>query len=189
MPSGKLVGIKYNRKNFKCTSEYVRAIHEEQQAIHALKQIEEIKKGELDFERNEDIYEFNLNFNESDVEEQTQNKILEWKEEKYEWFKLECNIVDLDAKIKGCLGLDKAEPKKALEYLNDMYMLDIKPLMLKKHAHVVDMVKRLRKYIGNVTEWNLTGDCLDIFKADATKIRTRAEELYQKFKVIVHSGF
>lgn len=96
---------------------------------------------------------------------------------------MESTLVELDAMIKTSLGLDKADPGKALNYLEQMMQLQIHPLMLKKHPHVVDMIKRLHRYIGNVKEWKLKDKELTDFQEKAEEIRKKAEVIYAQFKV------
>lgn len=120
---------------------------------------------------------------ESEIQQANEMQILKHKTAKLKWLRIESQLVELDAKIKGCLGLDRAEPKAALDYMVEMLKLQLDPLMLKKHPHVVDMVKRVRRYIGNVKAWNLTEDGVEGFAADAEKIREKADEVFDKFLV------
>lgn len=182
LPSGKLVGIRYKIIE-DCDSEYDYVMDEEFYANDILNKVNQLELGAIDVEENSHMFETNLKFEEADVEDCLRSKILEWKEEKLKWLKNEMNMIDLDAKITACLGLDKAEPKEALEYLNVLLEINFEQLMLKKHSHIVEVVKRLRKYIGNVKEWNLSDDELETFENDAKQIRLTAESIYQKFKV------
>lgn len=182
LPSGKLVGINYKRIE-DCKSEYEYVIQEEFYAQDLLNKVNQAESGAIDIEENSAMFVTNLKFDETDLEEYIKTKIFEWKEERFNLLKTECSLLDLDTKIKACCGLDKAEPKKALEYLNLLNDLNIESIMLKKHSHIVEMIKRLRKYIGNVQEWKLSDEALKIFEEDAKSIRVTAESIYQKFKV------
>lgn len=130
-----------------------------------------------------DSYEMELELSKAQLKSETATRIMDRKKNKLLWLKIESCLVELDALIKTSLALDKADPQKALKHLNAMHELTIDPLMLKKHPHVVDMVKRLRRYIGNVREWNLGEDELSEFKKQAELIRAKAESVYDKFKV------
>lgn len=183
-PSGKLVGIRYKLIE-DCDSEYDYVMDEEFYANDLLNKVNQLELGTLDVEEHPHLFETNLKFDEADAEEHINDKIVEWKAEKLKWLRNELDMIDLDSKITASLGLDKAEPKQALEHLNALLDLPIESLMLKKHPHVVDVVKRLRKYIGNVKEWNVVGDALTDFENDAKQIRLIAESIYQKFKVVL----
>nr|CAD7409324.1 unnamed protein product [Timema poppensis] len=75
----------------------------------------------------------------------------------------ESRLMELDALIKSKLSLIKADPEKCLCYLTELGDLDVQPLMLKKHPYIVDTIKKLRRYIGNVEEWGYTGDKKKLF--------------------------
>lgn len=59
----------------------------------------------------------------------------------------------------------------------------ITPLMLKKNPNVVETIKRLRRYVGNIKDWNLTDEQRIQFNEGAEKVRQHADSLYTKFKV------
>ncbi|XP_063976379.1 hepatoma-derived growth factor-related protein 2 [Diachasmimorpha longicaudata] len=103
---------------------------------------------------------------------------------KLKWLRLENQLLQLDAQIKSNLGLDRANTDECLEGMEEMLGLSIEPLMLKKHPHVVETVKRLRRYIGNVAEWKFTEDQMFSFKQKSEMIRQKAENIYNKFKAL-----
>lgn len=105
------------------------------------------------------------------------------KRSRLDFFRAETRLLALDAKIRSSLGLDKAFPEQALECLELLLDLPVQPIMLKKHPHVVDMIKRLRRYKGNVTEWKMEGKELEDFNEHAAKIRDKADEVFSKFRV------
>lgn len=55
--------------------------------------------------------------------------------------------------------------------------------MLKKNSNVVETIKRLRRYVGNIKDWNLTDEERIQFNEKAEKVRQLADALYNKFKV------
>lgn len=55
--------------------------------------------------------------------------------------------------------------------------------MLKKNPNVVETIKRLRRYVGNLKEWNLTNEEHVQFTLKAEKVRNQADVLYNKFRV------
>ncbi|XP_011310955.1 PC4 and SFRS1-interacting protein [Fopius arisanus] len=101
---------------------------------------------------------------------------------KLKWLRMEIQLLQLDAQITSNLGLDRANTEECLEAMDEMLGLSIEPVMLKKHSHIVETVKKLRRYIGNVAEWNLTEDQVLSFKQKAELIRQKAEHIYNKFK-------
>ncbi|XP_015114531.1 PC4 and SFRS1-interacting protein isoform X2 [Diachasma alloeum] len=103
---------------------------------------------------------------------------------KLKWLRMENQLLQLDAQIKSNLGLDRANTDECLEAMEEMLGLSIEPLMLKKHPHVVETVKRLRRYIGNVAEWKFTEDQVLSFKQKSEVIRQKAEHIYNKFKAL-----
>lgn len=56
---------------------------------------------------------------------------------------MEAQLLHLDAQIKSSLGLDQADTDKCLEAMDELLSLPLDPLMLKKHPHIVETVKRV----------------------------------------------
>lgn len=111
-----------------------------------------------------------------------QESLLQQQQHKLRWLRMEHQLLTSDAQIKSNLGLEKANADKCLVAMDDMLNLPIDPLMLKKHSHIVETIRRLRRYIGNLSEWKLEEDELLTFKQKAELIRQKAEEIYNKFK-------
>ncbi|XP_043288592.1 PC4 and SFRS1-interacting protein [Venturia canescens] len=106
------------------------------------------------------------------------------KKYKLRWLRVEAQLLELDAQIKSNLGLDRADADKCLQAMDDMLALSIDPLMLKKHPQIVETVKRLRRYIGNLADWKLSEEEVTTFKLKAEQIRQKAEHIYNKFKAM-----
>ncbi|XP_014238572.1 PC4 and SFRS1-interacting protein isoform X4 [Trichogramma pretiosum] len=104
------------------------------------------------------------------------------KQNKIKTLKIESQLIFLDTKIRSSLGLDEAHTEDCLEAMDQMYELEITPLMLKKHAQVVESIKRLRRYVGNLGKWELTEEETADFKEKAEKIQKKADIIYNKFK-------
>lgn len=183
LPSKRSIGIKYCVSANECKSEFDMAECEEREVKKILSLKEELENGSKQPEDYVDLLDCTINLDDSEITQLLSNKMLENKMAKLQWLKVEQSLLSFDAEIKKSLGLDKAQPKDALKNMDEMLKLKIEPLMLKKHPHVVDMVKRLRRYVGNIKEWNLTEGSLEQFKSEAAKIRSKAEEVYIKFKV------
>lgn len=180
----KYIGIKLNQnrpdKSFETEVERLR--WKESDARTALTLKEKVEEGVVIPEDNPDLFEFDLELTGEQQHDAIQDRIMERKRAKLRFLKTEASLVELDAAIKTNLALDKAHPKEALKDLDIMLGINIEPLMLKKHSHVMEMVKRLRRYIGNVKEWKIDGKELDDFKKNAENIRAKADIVYNKFK-------
>ena len=61
--------------------------------------------------------------------------------------------------------------------------LEVTPLMLKKHPFCVNTIKRLRHYVGNLKEWDMTETDKILFNLKAQELRNCAVAIYSKFKV------
>ena len=184
LPSGKYVGIKYNSKGDEVfANEFDRAEANEAEAKSIIALKNQIEDGTFNVHGDPNKFITNIKVNQVDFKQRNGLKLLELNRERYDWFRIESSLVEYDSRIKSSLGLDRADPKRALEYMNCMMQLKIDALMLKKHPQIIDMVKRLRKYIGNVKEWNLSKDKLASFEKEAKKVRLKAEEVSLKFKV------
>lgn len=55
--------------------------------------------------------------------------------------------------------------------------------MLKKNPNCVETMKRLRKYVGNTKAWDMSDEERIKFDFYAQQIRTKAEQIYNQFKV------
>ncbi|KAK0162946.1 hypothetical protein PV327_006672 [Microctonus hyperodae] len=112
------------------------------------------------------------------------NKDINNQKHKIRWYRIEAQLLTLDAQIKSNLGLEQADTDKCLQAMDDMLGLSVDPLMLKKHPQIVETVKRLRRYVGNLVEWKLSDDEVEAFQQKALEIRKKAEHIYNKFKAL-----
>jgi len=104
------------------------------------------------------------------------------KKEKLDFLKTEAHVLDIDVRIKNSLSLKQADPEACLKHLDDLMAVGIQPLMLKKHPEIVDTIKKLRKYVGNTSSWNMSEKDQHIFAAQAAQIRSKSEHIYNKIK-------
>lgn len=56
---------------------------------------------------------------------------------------MEHQLLTCDAQIKSNLGLESADTDKCISAMEEMLNLPIDPLMLKKHSHIVETIKRV----------------------------------------------
>ncbi|KPI96585.1 Lens epithelium-derived growth factor [Papilio xuthus] len=120
----------------------------------------------------------------TDEEKATLDKERETEEKKsrVQFLKTEMKLIELDAKIKTCLCLEKADTELCLKLLDELMELDIKPLMLLKHPSCLETVKRMRAYIGNTNSWDLSESAALQFNKQAQRIRKQADTLYKNMK-------
>ena len=93
-------------------------------------------------------------------------------------------LLDLDTRLKTSLSLNKADPDKCLNLLDSFLEIDINATMLKEHPEVVQTIKKMRKYIGNTSEWNMSDEELLAFNGKAARIRSKSEHIYNKIKAL-----
>ncbi|XP_020292587.1 PC4 and SFRS1-interacting protein isoform X2 [Pseudomyrmex gracilis] len=182
--AGEHVGIKLdvNRpKSFE--SEKARAQWDWSTARNAMKLKAQLESGEILPEQVKDSLDFNVPVPE-DEKNLSKDGAVHRKTYKLRWLRIEAQLLQLDAQIKSSLGLDRADTDRCLEAMDNILALSIDPLMLKKHPHIVETVKRLRRYVGNLGEWKLSEEEGAVFKQKAEQIRQKAEHIYNKFKAM-----
>ncbi|XP_018396837.1 PREDICTED: PC4 and SFRS1-interacting protein [Cyphomyrmex costatus] len=183
--AGEHVGIKLDidrPKSFE--SEKARAQWDWSTARNAMKLKAQLESGEILPEQVKDSLDFNVPVPEDEKRLMTKDGAVHRKTYKLRWLRIEAQLLQLDAQIKSNLGLDRANTDKCLQAMDEILALSIDPLMLKKHPHIVETVKRLRRYIGNLGEWKLSEEEGAIFKQKAEQIRQKAEHIYNKYKAM-----
>ncbi|CAK9831184.1 Hepatoma-derived growth factor [Anthophora retusa] len=183
--AGEYVGIKLDvdkPKSFE--SERARAQWEWSTARNAMKLKTQLESGEILPEQVKDCLDLNVHVPDEEKRLLAKDGAVHRKTNKLRWLRIEAQLLQLDAQIKSNLGLDRANPDKCLQAMDDMLSLPIDPLMLKKHPHIVETVKRLRRYIGNLADWKLNEEDEAVFKQKAEQIRQKAEHIYNKFKAM-----
>lgn len=187
LPSGTVCGLKlYKDWPLKHTNEYDRALFDEEMAKSLLAIKESLTTGGKSLSEIGDSFEAipNLNITNDELNEVSYTMDIESRKRRLERLKRESDLVRWDSKIKMNLGLEKALLDEALKCLNEFSEIEehVDELMFKKHPHVLDTIRRLRKYIGNTKEWKMDGDELDFFSKKAEKIRNEAERIYNRLK-------
>lgn len=84
-------------------------------------------------------------------------------------------------KLRLALRTDHANYQLALDILEQISELKIKPLMLKKHREIVDTIRKVTKYVGNPEEWKLNQQDTINHIEKATQIRRKADVVFNKF--------
>ncbi|KAJ8688319.1 hypothetical protein QAD02_024114 [Eretmocerus hayati] len=103
-------------------------------------------------------------------------------QQKMKTLRVEQQLILLDTQIRSSLGLENANTEDCLEAMDQVFELPLTALMLKKHSSIVETTKRLRRYIGNLSEWKLSDEETIKFNEKADQIQKKAELIYEKFK-------
>lgn len=122
---------------------------------------------------------------EGDEKESTEEQRRRSIHEKFTWFKIEAYLLELESSIRRSLGLERANIEKTLRGIHHLYALNVQPIMLKKYPRIVLTVLRMRRYVGNTSEWDCSEEQRTEFQQNAKRIRYAAEVLLEKFKHIL----
>lgn len=181
--SGENVGIKldFNRP-LSFPSEKAQEQWESANNRRAMKLKAQLESGEIIPEQVKERLDFSVHIPGEAKRTSFKDGINQQQNFKLKWLRIEAQLLELDAQIKSNLGLDKANADECLQAMDVMFNLTTDPLMLKKHPQIVETIKRLRRYIGNLSDWKLTEEETVIFKQKAEFIRQKAELIYNKFK-------
>nr|XP_050852068.1 hepatoma-derived growth factor-related protein 2 isoform X2 [Vespula vulgaris] len=183
--AGEYVGIKLDvdrPKSF--VSESARTQWDWTTARNAMKLKAQLESGEILPEQVKESLHCNIYVPEDEKRLLEKDGNIHPQTYKLRWLRMEALLLQLDAQIKSNLGLERANADKCLEAMDEVLSLSLDPLMLKKHPHIVETVKRLRRYVGNLTVWKLSKEDEAIFKQKAEQIRQKAEHIYNKFKAM-----
>ncbi|CAH2056418.1 unnamed protein product, partial [Iphiclides podalirius] len=156
LPNGQYVGIRLFQSrptNFK--NEAARLNWDKQAASNAITLKLQLERGQITSQSV--MTQLVMDLHLTDEEKATLDKERETEEKKsrVQFLKTEMKLIELDAKIKTCLCLEKADTDLCLKLLDELMELDVKPLMLLKHPTCLETVKRMRAYVGNTNSWDL----------------------------------
>lgn len=97
---------------------------------------------------------------------------------------MERDFIQLSQQLRECLGLRRANVGKCLEILEQLKDIELTKLMLLRNPECVDIMRRLRRYVGNLEMWKMDiSDELE-FKEKAKIIRKVSTAIYDGFKTI-----
>ncbi|KAH8278731.1 hypothetical protein KR018_008046 [Drosophila ironensis] len=95
---------------------------------------------------------------------------------------MERDFITLSQQLRECLGLRRANVGKCLEILEQFKEVELTKLMLLRNPECVDIMRRLRRYVGNLELWKMnTADEIE-FKEKAQIIRKVSTVIYDNFK-------
>ncbi|KAG6445199.1 PC4 and SFRS1-interacting protein isoform X1 [Manduca sexta] len=183
LPNGQYVGIKlFQPKPASFKNESTRLQWDKQAATNAITLKSQLEKGQITAQSV--LGQLVMDLNLTDEEKATLDKERETEEKKsrVQFLKTEMKLIELEAKIKTCLCLEKADTELCLKLLAEMMELEVKPLMLLKHPTCLETVKRMRAYVGNTTSWDLSESAALLFSKQAHLIRVQADTLYKNMK-------
>lgn len=113
------------------------------------------------------------------------NRLLdEKKKNKLRWLKTESRLVELDYRIKESLSVNRPNCEAAIAALDELYSLQMAPLMLKKHPFIVTTILKLKRYIGPKESPEHTDDQKVMYKEKSAIVRSKATMIYEKFKLL-----
>ncbi|XP_052743112.1 PC4 and SFRS1-interacting protein [Bicyclus anynana] len=183
LPSGQYIGVKL----FQCrpnnfASEAARLQWDKRAASNALTLKSQLEKGHITPKSVQEQLVMDLNLTDEEKATLDKERDTEEKKSRVNYLKVEMKLIELDAKIKTCLCLEKANTELCLKLIDELIALDIKPLMLLKHPSTLETIKRMRAYVGNTPQWELTESDALLFSQHAHKIRQQADVAYNCLK-------
>lgn len=97
---------------------------------------------------------------------------------------MERDFIQLSQQLRECLGLRRANVGRCLEILEQLKDIELNKLMLLRNPECVDIMRRLRRYVGNLELWKMDiSDELE-FKEKAQIIRKVSTGIYDGFKAV-----
>ncbi|KAH8246965.1 hypothetical protein KR032_005517 [Drosophila birchii] len=100
---------------------------------------------------------------------------------------MERDFIQLSQQLRECLGLRRANVGKCLEILEMFKDVELNKLMLLRNPECVDIMRRLRRYVGNLELWKME-QCDEVeFKEKAQIIRKVSASIYDGFKGLFNS--
>ncbi|XP_043652033.1 PC4 and SFRS1-interacting protein [Drosophila teissieri] len=95
---------------------------------------------------------------------------------------MERDFIQLSQQLRECLGLRRANVGKCLEILEQFKEVELTKLMLLRNPECVDIMRRLRRYVGNLELWKMDLSDEVEFKERAQTIRKVSSGIYDGFK-------
>lgn len=96
---------------------------------------------------------------------------------------IEESLLEIFEKIRVLLRKSTADVDMALFYLRKLEKLKVTSLMLKKNTECVENIRLLRRYVGNMKDWNYSEEEKLHFNEVSDQIRQIACKIFNKYKV------
>ncbi|EDV93203.1 PC4 and SFRS1-interacting protein [Drosophila grimshawi] len=100
---------------------------------------------------------------------------------------MERDFIQLSQQLRECLGLRRANVGRCLEILQQLKDVELNKLMLLRNPECVDIMRRLRRYVGNLDLWKMDKNDEEEFKERATIIREVSTGIYDTFKTLFNT--
>ncbi|XP_011178202.1 PC4 and SFRS1-interacting protein [Zeugodacus cucurbitae] len=97
---------------------------------------------------------------------------------------VERDFIQMSQQLRESLGLKSADVNRCVELLKQYKDFELSQLMLLRNPDCVDIIRRLRRYVGNLKEWSLSAEEENEFRTKAEVIRNEAIVIYNYFKKI-----
>ncbi|GLH02556.1 Putative oxidoreductase GLYR1 homolog [Gryllus bimaculatus] len=111
-------------------------------------------------------------------------RVKERRKKQLEFWKKELEMLKQEERLKIEFNIKKPNPEQGLTILNEFHHIGIEPLMLKKHPHVLETIKKLCKYVGNPVGWKYSKEQKKSFAAICEKVKQKAKVIIDEFAVM-----
>ncbi|XP_073965024.1 JIL-1 anchoring and stabilizing protein isoform X2 [Choristoneura fumiferana] len=179
LPSGAYCGVKlFQSRPTSFKNEASRLQWDKQAASNAITLKRQLEKGQITPQSISAQLVMELNLTDEQKAMLDKDRDLEIKKSRLHFLKTEMKLIELDAKIKTCLSLEKADTELCLKLIDEILELDLAALMLLKHPTCMETVKRMRVYVGNAPSWEMSESEALTFSKQAHRIRNKADALF-----------
>ncbi|KAH8383422.1 hypothetical protein KR009_008520 [Drosophila setifemur] len=120
----------------------------------------------------------------TEIPKQEAMRFIEELIEKEDELFMERDFIQLSQQLRECLGLRRANVGKCLEILEQFKEVELNKLMLLRNPECVDIMRRLRRYVGNLEFWKMGQTDEVEFKEKALIIRKVSTSIYDGFKAL-----
>lgn len=187
LPSGQYCGVKlFQSRPTSFKSEASRLQWDKQAASNAITLKKQLEKGQITPQSISAQLVMDLNLTDDERQALDRDRDLEVKKSRLHFLKTEMKLIELDAKIKTCLSLEKADTELCLKLIDEILELDLAALMLLKHPTCMETVKRMRVYVGNTPSWEMSEAEALTFSKQAHRIRNKADALFITMRDLFH---
>ncbi|XP_054737106.1 PC4 and SFRS1-interacting protein [Anastrepha obliqua] len=181
VPPAKCVGIKLDfgkPESFLNTAE--RTHWEEKARKEAEELKEKLEIGQIKLEAVKD--RIIINPPRAKIHQDAANRFTNQMIEQEDALFVERDFIQMSQQLRESLGLKSADVNRCVELLKQYKDFELTQLMLLRNPDCVDIIRRLRRYVGNLKEWSLSAEEEIEFKAKAETIRNEAVLIYNYFK-------
>lgn len=183
VPPAKCVGIKldYGKpESFATPAERVKWEEKSRKEAGDLKEKLEIGQIKLDAVKDRVI----VNPPRSKIHQDAANRFTNQMIEQEDALFVERDFIQMSQQLRESLGLKSADVNRCVELLKQYKDFELTQLMLLRNPDCVDIIRRLRRYVGNLKEWSLSAEEENEFRTKAEIIRNEAIVIYNNFKKI-----